>query len=142
MSTTTIADKRFFTAHEANARLPLLRSILRDVTDLAVELKAQHERLILLQTSGSTGPDVEREVEDAAVELERLQEKMASYATEVKQVGAELKDVFIGLVDFPAMMDGREVCLCWKLGEPMVSHWHEVDAGFSGRRLIKSREVA
>src|SRR2546421_7283414 len=98
MTTTTIAEKRFYTVEEANARLPLLRSILRDVTDLAAELKGLHERLILLQTNGS--PDAEQEAEIARLvrELDEKQAVMTGYANEMAQLGAELKDAFIGLV--------------------------------------------
>ena len=53
-----------------------------------------------------------------------------------KGVGVELKDPFSGLVDFPAWRHGHEVYLCWRLGEPDVAHWHELDAGFAGRRPL------
>ena len=52
--------------------------------------------------------------------------------------GIELKDYFTGLIDFPCRMDGREVYLCWRLGEPEVGHWHELDAGFAGRQKLLS----
>ena len=61
---------------------------------------------------------------------------MSGYQRELAQLGAVLKDDFMGLVDFPAWMDGREVCLCYKLGEAEISFWHEVDAGYGGRRPL------
>jgi len=130
------ANQRTFTVAEANARLPLLRSILRDVTDLAAELKRRHEELILLQTSGTQDPEQDKQIQGLAAELDRQQAVMAGYLREAAQLGAEVKDTFIGLVDFPATLDGREVCLCWKLGEPEVAYWHECDAGFAGRRPL------
>jgi hypothetical protein len=137
MTATTIAEKRFYTVEEANARLPLLRSILRDVTDLAAQMKGMYDQLIPMQTAGSNDPAVEKEVETLSAELDALQTRMRGYETEMTQIGAELKDAFIGLVDFPGWHEGREVCLCWKLDEPKVAHWHDVDAGYAGRRLIK-----
>ena len=52
--------------------------------------------------------------------------------------GCFLKDLDSGLVDFPTLWEGREVYLCWKLGEPEVEHWHEIEAGFAGRRSLKA----
>ena len=54
----------------------------------------------------------------------------------MKKLKVELKDPFIGLIDFPCLMDGREVYLCWRLGEPELAHWHELDSGFAGRKRI------
>ena len=53
-------------------------------------------------------------------------------------MGFEPQKFFIGLIDFPYWKDGREVYLCWKLGEPEVAHWHEVDSGFGSRRKLMS----
>ncbi|HEX3316037.1 MAG TPA: DUF2203 domain-containing protein [Gemmataceae bacterium] len=142
MTTTTIAEKRFFTVDEANARLPLLRSILRDVTDLSVQMKVHYDRLISLQTAGSNDPRIEREVASLAIELDAMQNAMRGYEAEAANLGAEIKDAFAGLVDFPGWFEGREVCLCWKLDEPAVAHWHEVDAGFGGRRPIAKERLA
>jgi len=133
----TIERPKFYSVEEANARVPLLRSILRDVTELAHELKGMHERLVLLQTNGALDAADEREVARLSSEMDKRQRLMADYERELAQVGAVLKDDFIGLVDFPAFLDGREICLCFKLGEAEIGFWHEVDAGFSGRRPIK-----
>jgi len=135
MLTTTIR-KKLFTVDEANARLPLLRSIVRDVTDLAAELKELHERLILLQTAGALDAEQEREMNLVMGQLDQKQQVMAGYERELAQLGVELKDAFLGLVDFPATLDGREICLCWKIGEAAVTFWHEADAGFAGRRPL------
>jgi hypothetical protein len=72
-------------------------------------------------------------------ELRRGEERMRELQEELAQLGVELKDFFIGLIDFRSMQDGREVYLCWKLGEPDVGHWHELDAGYAGRRPILER---
>ena len=61
---------------------------------------------------------------------------MHEYERELQQLGVELKDYFTGLIDFPCWMNGHEVYLCWRLGEPEVGHWHELDAGFAGRQKL------
>ena len=58
------------------------------------------------------------------------------YIAELDSIGCELKDTRTGLIDFRSRLGGREVYLCWKLGEREIEHWHELDAGFSGRRSI------
>src|SRR5947208_7374801 len=62
------------------------------------------------------------------------QDRMREYLKELADLGIELKDFDTGLIDFPCWLDDREVCLCWRLGEPTIEHWHEIDAGFAGRR--------
>ena len=69
-------------------------------------------------------------------EFERDQQRMHEYEEELKNLGIELKDYDTGLIDFLCWMDGREVYLCWRLGESEVSHWHEIDAGFAGRQRL------
>jgi hypothetical protein len=68
--------------------------------------------------------------------MEHGQERLAEYVHELNGLGIQLKDFYTGLVDFPCWMEGREVLLCWKQGEPGVDHWHELDAGFAGRQKL------
>jgi hypothetical protein len=67
---------------------------------------------------------------------------MHEYEQELKKLHVELKDYFTGLIDFPCWMDEREVLLCWKLAEPEVSHWHELDSGFSGRQKLNQQVLS
>ncbi len=130
--------KKYFTVSEANASLPLLRSILRDVTELARDLRERHERLARMQSSPphALGDAYKEELQQIQAEFEHDQERMREYETELKSLGVELKDYYTGLVDFPCRMNGREVYLCWRLGESEVAHWHELDAGFAGRQPL------
>jgi len=130
---------KHFTVEEANATLPLLRSILRDVTALAHELRERHQTLLRMQSSGSLDAAHEEEIQQLAEAFERDQDRMREYEHELKSLNIELKDYFTGLVDFPCRMNGREVYLCWKLDEPEVTHWHELDAGFAGRQKLKQQ---
>jgi hypothetical protein len=128
--------KKHYTLEEANATLPLLRAILRDVTTLANELRDRNERLARLQRTEGMDRAHEEEVQQLLAEFERGQDKMREYEQELEKLGIELKDYFTGLIDFRHLRDGREVYLCWRLGEAEVCHWHELDAGFSGRRKL------
>jgi len=130
---------KHFTVEEANATLPLLRSILRDVTALAHELRERHQTLLRMQSSGNLDTAHEEEIQQLAEAFERDQDRMREYEHELKSLNIELKDYFTGLVDFPCRMHGREVYLCWKLDEPEVAHWHELDAGFAGRQKLKQQ---
>jgi hypothetical protein len=123
--------KKYFTLPEANAVLPLARSIVRDISELANSLQERFDRLT------AEGELVGANREELEQELEQDQEKMRDYVQEIQALGIELKDFHAGLIDFPSRMGNREVYLCWKLGEPEVSYWHELDAGFAGRRKIR-----
>jgi hypothetical protein len=127
--------KKLFTPAQANAMLPLLRSILRDVTALANELHDRHERTENTKNAALT-PAHREEIEHMQAEFERGRERMHDYLEELENLGIELKDPFTGLVDFRSMMDGREVYLCWRLDEPEVAHWHELNKGFAGRQKL------
>jgi len=133
-----VAGKKYFTPAQANAMLPLVRRIIQDITDLAGELRQRQEQIAQLDPGAGREPDAAHrdELFGAEEAFERGRERMAGLVGELRQLGVELKDFFAGLVDFPCWMDGREVCLCWKQGEPEVAHWHEVDAGFAGRQKL------
>ena len=134
--------KKYFKAEEANLALPLVRAVVSDIVTKYREIEERKERLALLRPKsalrGDAGGDsmyteeLQQVEQDLEAEVVRLQE----YIQELQSLGIEFKDPVMGLVDFPALMDGREVCLCWKLGEPEVSFWHEVDAGFQGRQSL------
>ena len=119
--------------------LPLLRSILRDVTTLANELRDRYERLVRLKNAEGLDRAHEEEVRQLVAEFERGQEKMREYELELDKLGVELKDYYTGLIDFRHMKDGKEVYLCWRLGEPEIAHWHELDAGVAGRQKLAER---
>jgi hypothetical protein len=131
--------KRTFTVTEANATLPYVRAVVRDVVALAHELRDRHERLARLGPGerGSPSEAHREELLQAEDEIERGQERLQEHERELRQIGVELKDYFTGLVDFPSLRNGRLVYLCWRLGEAEVAHWHELDAGFAGRQRLQ-----
>jgi hypothetical protein len=124
-----------FSVEQANRTLPLVRKIVEDVV-------AQHRRwreaILELDLVASTArPDDPR---NRGEQLEREAQVLArepdGYQRELESLGIQLKDRRLGLVDFPSEMGGRHVLLCWRLGEPEVQYWHEVDAGYSGRQPL------
>lgn len=136
--TTSKPGKKYFTPAQANKTLPLVRAIVRDITELAESLRTRHETLARLKAAGgqSNSPAHEEELIDAQNQFDEGREQLQAYANELTELGVELKDIHTGLVDFPAWMDNREVYLCWRLGEPEVAHWHELEAGFAGRQPL------
>jgi hypothetical protein len=127
---------KLFTIEEANRALPLVRRIVADLRDdyqAWRELMARYE-IIAAGTRAYLGEDqhevaLRHELAERAARLDGLLE-------ELKAVGCELKDFELGLVDFYALLDDRLVFLCWRLGEPRIEYWHEVDAGAAGRQPV------
>ena len=136
---------RHFTVDEANRTLPLVRMIVGDIVELFADLQRRRERLVALrsrQGGRARGVDdpYEAEVIQMESELEADVERLQEFADELKKLGVELKDPASGLVDFPTEISGREVYLCWRLGEPVVGYWHELDAGIAGRQALPASE--
>ena len=129
---------KYYTPAEANAMLPLVRRIVEDITTLAHDLRERHERLTRLggSVAGKTTAAHREEVDRMQLDVERDGERLQEYVVELEKLGVELKDYFMGLIDFRSRMDGKEVYLCWKLGEPYVAHWHELNSGFAGRQQL------
>jgi hypothetical protein len=138
-----VPGKKYYTVTEANAALPLVRAIVRDLTTLAHELQERAERQRRLQQGQRGNGDMYAEEEEyIREELERGQERMREYIEELNRLGIELKDFYTGLIDFPCWKGNREVYLCWRLGEPEVGWWHEIADGFAGRQKINEPGAA
>lgn len=134
---------RVFTVDEANAMLPLIRAITSDLVELSREVIDRHQRVEHLKagrdiTSGDPYDDELTQIEE---ELEKDRRRLTEYVEELRQLGVEPKSAVEGLIDFPSMHEGRVVYLCWKLGEPMVSYWHDLDAGYAGRQPLANQLV-
>ncbi len=130
--------RKLFTVEEANAVLPLVRSIVKDLAELSREVIERRARVhALLEARPARDNQIYREeLEQIQQELEQDVQKIQEYVEELRQLGVEPKNGPEGLVDFPSWMDGRVVYLCWKLDEPEVMYWHELDAGFAGRQPL------
>ncbi|MGE5191512.1 MAG: DUF2203 domain-containing protein [Deltaproteobacteria bacterium] len=133
--------KKYFTIEEANNALPLVRAIVTDIVTKYVEVserKARLEQIRKSRQSGGRGPHdlYGEELVQVEEELDREITRLQEFIEELEALGVELKDIGRGLVDFRSMMEGREVYLCWMLGEEEIGHWHELDAGFAGRQSL------
>jgi len=137
-----VHGKKLFTPAQANLALPLVRAIVRDIAELASDLRERQERVErLLRNERSTlGQAYQEELQQVHSDLEGKQDRMRGYIQELAELGVELKDPTTGLVDFPGWINDHEVFLCWRLGEPQVNYWHELEAGFAGRKKLVDAE--
>lgn len=124
--------RRLFTVETANQALVFVERVVRDIVTSYRELMTLRERRAEL----SLGEPPSQALEDATSRIETVVEYLADLERELVAVGCDLKDWETGLIDFPALLDGRRVCLCWRLGESEITHWHEWEAGFAGRQPI------
>jgi len=124
--------RHFFTLDEARRALPLVRRIAGDVQAVQQQRMALHARL-----SAETIPLPSDELARVQKELDGATARLEELADELFKIGVELKDPARVLLDFPAIHQGREISLCWMSGEATITHWHEVDGGFAGRRPVE-----
>ena len=121
--------KKYFSVSEANRALPYVSRIVSEVIDCyQIVVNLRHK----IGTVDSDTDDQER-LQD---EYERSMDRLNELLDELQQVGVELKDFEKGLLDFPAVHDGREIYLCWHFGEAQVEAWHELEAGYQGRQDV------
>lgn len=117
----------------ANERVAQLRPILTALRDARDEVAAGQRRLARLQTSTDVDAALVRREQEAMTTTVRSMEQAVR---QIDAWGVTLRDIGTGLVDLPALVNGRPVWLCWKLGEDDVAYWHELDAGIAGRRPL------
>lgn len=132
-----IVGRQCFSLAQANRALVLVGRIVRDVVGGYQNVLDYQEILELTQAR----PGRER-IERLQRELLKQIERLQGFSDELLDVGVELKDWAEGYVDFPAEMDGRRVMLCWRHGEPAVSHWHSADAACDARQAIAPAPAA
>jgi hypothetical protein len=126
-----VVHERHFTPEEANALLARLKPLLRELRDARDLLTDSEAHEVLSEASGGNGGGAPgRQVGQAYLEVRRL-------LAEVNEMGVVVRDVDRGLVDFPALIDDREVYLCWELGEDEVAFWHDLETGYRGRQPIE-----
>lgn len=133
-----LKPRTHFTVAQANASLPLVRAIVRDLVALAGDVDGRRRRLTLLMEGREFEPSdpYDAELVHMAEQLEKDSRQIQAYVQELRDLGVEPTSGIEGIVDFPAVVEGREIRLCWKLGEPEVLHWHELDGGFRGRQPL------
>jgi hypothetical protein len=134
-------SRKYYTVEEANKALSLVRPIVTDIVSqwkLVSDLKARLSAVTRRDVKKKAGDPYSEELAHSQAELESEEERLYAYCMELEALGLELKGPADGLCDFYSLKDGREIYLCWRLGEAAVTHWHELDAGFSGRQPIQA----
>ena len=123
----------YYDIDAANTRLAELRPLLAALRDARDAVAAGQLRLTQLHTDDDADPTlIAREQQGMTITVQRME-------LAVRQIdawGVNLRDIGTGLVDFPALVNGRPVWLCWKLGEDDIAYWHELDAGIAGRQPL------
>ena len=132
--------KRVFTVEEANRTLPLVRRIVEDVVRQHRIWREKILELDLVASSGRADEPRER-AEQLERDAQSLAREIDGYQKELDELGIQLKDRRLGLVDFPSEIAGKRVLLCWRLGEGEVQFWHDEDSGYAGRRPLQPTHV-
>ena len=121
----------YFTVEEARTALQALLPLMDEIMAIRdTILRQQPEHWSIVQSSAGNGGSA------VASRLVKDFDRLDLLVHRVQDAGAVFKDINLGLLDFPAWRDGREVCLCWMYGEPDLEYWHELEAGFAGRQPI------
>jgi hypothetical protein len=133
---------RTFTLDEAQSLLPVLESLLRAaiggkkiMEEVEAEMQSLNHRIFL---NGGTHVDVVA-VARRKAERVKAEQRAKDALAEIDSIGVQVKDLDIGLLDFPCEVEGRVVLLCWRTGEASITHWHGTDEGFAGRKPIDER---
>ena len=151
---------RFFDLDEANELIPEIRTILESLRDERAELIRLRDQLLLIESAADTPTQApteanvrgttrqaEREDDDDAsgrgaerrvlrLRMQGVIDQMQAGVARIDELGITLREIETGLIDFPALVAGRQIFLCWRLGEDDVAWWHELGDGFGGRQAL------
>lgn len=135
-------SERTFTLDEAQSLLPVLESLLRTaiqakriMDEVEAELQMLNHRIFL---NGGMFLDIVPLARRKA-ERARAEQRAKDAIAEIDSIGVQVKDLDMGLLDFPCDVEGQKILLCWKLGEKAITHWHGIEEGFAGRKPIDQR---
>lgn len=132
-------SQRTFTLQEAQVLLPVLKSLLQQAIDgkqliekIDSEFQELAQRIFL---SGGLLVEIGRMALRRA-EREKTVQRIKDVLSEIDATGVQVKDLEMGLLDFPCLVDGKTILLCWKMGEDKITHWHGTEEGYAGRKVI------
>jgi hypothetical protein len=131
-----VTVRRLFTVAEANAEVPRLAMLVERLQRCALRLDAERHAAAESLHVGAESITSEALIRSRPA-ARALIEELSSVVQEIERSGAQLKDVELGLVDFPAEIDGHSILLCWQFGESEVVFWHREGEGFAGRHPLK-----
>ena len=127
-----------FTLAEAQELVPWLQEVFDAIEPLKAELSGAEARgkelLTRMQSNG--GSKTRQEMEESSRTQQVARQRIDEHLQKVADRGIVIRSAAEGLVDFPSVRDGRTVYLCWLAGEPVITHWHELDTGFAGRQPL------
>jgi hypothetical protein len=131
-------EERYFTVEEANEALAEVRPLTEELVAHRRALVELQERQAAVTTriAGNGGNVEPSELQEVQHRLDEEVAGIARCVARIHELGALVKDLDDGLVDFPARRGGEDVLLCWRLGEDAIEFWHGLDEGFSGRRPL------
>ncbi|MBN8654430.1 MAG: DUF2203 domain-containing protein [Anaerolineae bacterium] len=122
---------RYYTPREANNLLEIVRPMVGELVRIGERIRENQPELwaVAEKSAGNGGnPALSKMLPDF--------DRLDSILHQLQDMRIEIKDISIGLIDFPGVKDGREICLCWKYNEDSIQFWHEIEAGFAGRQPI------
>lgn len=122
---------KYYTPKEANETLITIRPMIEEMMKIAGKIQ-EHQPDLWTLTQKAAGNGGNAKLSKLLPEFDRLHKLLH----QIQDMGIEVKDLRIGLIDFVALKDDREVYLCWKYGEEQIQFWHEIEAGFAGRQKI------
>ena len=135
-------SQKTFTLSEAQVLLPVLESLLRVamegkrfIEEVDGEFQALSSRIFI---NGGTFVDIVP-LAKRKQEREQAVQRVKDALAEIDSTGVQVKDIDIGLLDFPCVVEDRVILLCWKLGEKTITHWHGTEEGFAGRKPIDDK---
>lgn len=132
---------KVFSLEEANNTLPYVRRIVGDIVDEYERWKDSISKYELL-AADSKAEEGESDDQIALREhVDTVARRLNSLIEELTNVGCVFKGFDDGLVDFHSTLDGRDIYLCWKFGEPEIQYWHEIDSGFASRQALENSLV-
>jgi hypothetical protein len=135
-------DFKIFTLEEAERTLPLVRPIVEDLLGEYPRWRQAVSRYEVLTGGARADWGETSDLVAARDAVTSHADRINRYLQELESVGCVFKGFDAGLVDFYSMREDRLVFLCWRLGEPRISHWHDLDAGFGGRQPIDGAMIS
>lgn len=130
-------EMHLFTPQEASKLLPDVKPKVKELIERKKTIAKLHDEIEKYNLLGFRTP----EVAEKAAQLDALVEEMTRRIAELEDFGLQVKDLDLGLVDFPAERYGEAVMLCWRYGEAEVSFWHKQSEGFNQRKSLKMQIV-
>ena len=129
---------RFYSIDEANTSLPEVERILAALRDQREELIGLRDRVVEAspRDDEAPAPDVAERIRLLRLGMQGLIDQMQAGVARLVEMDITLRDISTGLIDYPALVSGRPIWLCWRLGESEVAHWHAHDEGFDSRRPL------